>query len=153
MTYILGDINNIILSWKYSEYSYQTNEEKQLDWSKKYLIVIYDKDTEKIYVRNFIFENTFNNKTWFYEEGIDKIFIVNDPNNLIKELDPNNENKFYMVEYNNTIEIQNLFPLFIELLSNNKTLSYELCSLKNDISDLALEIKQLKEKQKKNIKC
>lgn len=151
MTFILGDISSVIFSLKYSQYAYQINEDKILDWTKKYVIIIYNIDDDKYYVRNFIYENTFNDKTWYYEEGIEKIFIVNDPNNLIKTSDPNNENQFYMVEYINTIETQNLFPLIVDLLATTKTLSYELSSLKNDISDLALEIKQIKDK--KNKKC
>jgi hypothetical protein len=149
MTYDLGDVNNIILSWKYSQYAYQTNEEKILDWTKKYVIIIYNKDDDKFYVRNFIYENTFDEKSWYYEDGIDKIFTVNDPKNLIKENDPNNENNFYMVEYINTTDFQTLFPLIIDLISNNKILSYEISSLKNDITDMALEIKHIKEKHKK----
>lgn len=115
----------MVLSWKYSQYAYQTQ-----DLTKKYIIVIYNKDNDKFYVRNFIYENTFNEKSWYYEDGIDKIFTVNDPKNLIKENDPNNENNFYMVEYINTIDFQ--------------TLSYEIISLKNEITDIDLEIKHKK---------
>jgi uncharacterized membrane protein len=41
--------------------------------------------------------------------------------------------------------LPNLFPLIVDLLTTTKTLSYELSSLKNDIGDMALEIKQIKD--------